>query len=99
MKLKAVVREIFLFPTHLYRLLISPYLPSSCIYDPTCSSYMVQSVRRHGIFKGFVMGMGRILRCHTTFFIGGYDPVPEHFSCKEVKDGYTIFKRNKKKKS
>ncbi len=94
---KKIIREIALLPTHLYRLIISPWLPPSCIYTPTCSSYMVESVRRHGIFKGTALGFARIARCHHTFFYGGPDPVPEEFSCESIKTPYRIFRRRKHK--
>lgn len=95
--LRKATRELFLFPTHLYRVVISPWLPPSCIYTPSCSAYMVESVRRHGILKGTALGLARIGRCHHTFFYGGPDPVPEEFSRKAVKTPYTIFRRHRHK--
>lgn len=68
-----------------YKKLISPIFPPSCRYYPTCSTYMIDAIRKHGAFLGLIMGLGRIFRCHP-FIRGGYDPVPDHF---------TIF-RNKK---
>lgn len=62
-----------------YQRFISPMFPPSCRYSPTCSSYMIQALSKHGAFKGLLMGIARILRCHP-FVKGGYDPVPEHFS-------------------
>ncbi|PWF99533.1 membrane protein insertion efficiency factor YidD [Levilactobacillus bambusae] len=58
---------------------ISPLLPPSCRYYPTCSNYMVTALKKHGAFKGSLMGIARILRCHP-FIHGGYDPVPDSFS-------------------
>jgi putative membrane protein insertion efficiency factor len=89
------LQELYLLPTHLYRLIISPYIPRSCIYTPSCSTYLVDSVRKHGIIKGSALGFARIGRCHSLF-MGGLDPVPEEFSCTEVKKGYTIFRKSKK---
>src|SRR5690554_5211536 len=97
MKIRSIVREIVLIPTHLYKLIISPYFPSSCIYNPTCSTYMIKSVRQHGIFKGPILGLARIFRCHGSCFIGGSDPVPPRFSFEEVKKPYKIFRKVKKK--
>lgn len=88
-----VIRELFLLPTHMYRLAISPWLPPTCIYTPTCSTYLVESVRRHGIFKGTVLGIGRISRCHHLFFLGGYDPVPTKFSCQAIRTPFIIFRK------
>ncbi len=59
---------------------------------------MVESVRRHGIFKGFLLGLFRISRCHHIFFLGGADPVPETFSKEELISPYKIFYRRRKKK-
>tara|TARA_Y100000590_G_scaffold462047_1_gene625171 strand:- start:1158 stop:1409 length:252 start_codon:yes stop_codon:yes gene_type:complete len=62
-----------------YKYFISPYLPSSCRYLPTCSEYFIESLKIHGIFKGFFFGIKRILRCHPIKILGGksgYDPVP-----------------------
>lgn len=95
MNIPRIIREIFLLPTHLYRLVISPWLPPSCIYTPSCSTYMVEAVRRHGILRGTVLGLARIGRCHHMFFLGGPDPVPDHFSCTEVRTPYVMFRRRR----
>ncbi|CAG1772728.1 Putative membrane protein insertion efficiency factor [uncultured bacterium] len=58
-----------------YKRFISPLLPSSCRFEPTCSVYMYQAVDKYGVIKGGWMGMKRIGRCHP-FHPGGYDPVP-----------------------
>lgn len=62
-----------------YQKFISPLTPPSCRYYPTCSNYMIQAVTVHGFFKGAVMGISRILRCHP-FVHGGLDYVPTKFS-------------------
>ena len=58
-----------------YQGAISPYLPRSCRYTPTCSQYAVEAIRKYGALKGGWMAFLRILRCNP-FFKGGYDPVP-----------------------
>ena len=59
----------------LYQQLLSPLLPASCRYHPTCSQYTLEAVRIHGAMRGLGLGLRRILRCHP-FCRGGYDPVP-----------------------
>ncbi len=60
----------------IYRALISPLLPPSCRYLPTCSEYMVGALRIHGFWRGLFLGTRRLLRCHPGH-PGGFDPVPE----------------------
>ncbi|MFH1115496.1 MAG: membrane protein insertion efficiency factor YidD [Pseudomonadota bacterium] len=58
-----------------YQILISPLLPSSCRYYPTCSEYAREAVLRYGVLKGSWLAMRRLLRC-GPFGPGGFDPVP-----------------------
>jgi putative membrane protein insertion efficiency factor len=61
-------------PIVVYRRTISPVLPRRCRYEPTCSSYAIQAIERHGVARGLVLAAWRLLRCNP-FSRGGYDPV------------------------
>lgn len=58
-----------------YRFAVSPVLPKSCRFEPSCSAYAEEALRRHGFFRALWLIARRILRCHP-FHPGGYDPVP-----------------------
>ena len=72
--MKKVLRFIFLLPVYFYRYSISPLLPSSCRYTPTCSQYSIDAVNKYGVFKGGWMALKRISSCHP-WGGKGYDPV------------------------
>ena len=69
------MRTILILFIRVYQMCISPLLPSSCRFSPTCSSYAVTALRDHGTLKGGLLALRRILRCHPLCR-GGYDPVP-----------------------
>ena len=66
-----------ILPIAVYQNIISPWLPGSCIYTPTCSEYTRQAITQHGIITGWVLACSRILRCIGTLYHGGHDPVPD----------------------
>jgi putative membrane protein insertion efficiency factor len=57
-----------------YRRFLSPMLPRSCRFTPSCSLYTLQAVEKHGLLRGSLMGARRVLSCHP-FSEGGFDPV------------------------
>ncbi len=59
----------------LYKRFLSPYLPPSCRFTPSCSRYTVEAIQKHGAIRGCLLGAWRILRCNP-FGKGGHDPVP-----------------------
>ncbi|HBA35574.1 MAG TPA: membrane protein insertion efficiency factor YidD [Gammaproteobacteria bacterium] len=65
-----------------YRYAVSPFLPASCRFTPTCSEYMIQAIERHGVGTGVFLGFKRLCRCNP-FCPGGHDPVPEKKSDRE----------------
>lgn len=69
-----MLRKIFIFPIKLYQKFISPLLPPSCRFYPTCSEYAVQAITKYGIFLGGAKAIWRILRCNP-FNKGGLDPL------------------------
>lgn len=65
-----------------------------CRYVPTCSSYALEALEKHGAIKGTILAIWRLLRCNP-FSRGGYDPVPDKFTLKRE---YKIYAVNKEKK-
>lgn len=57
-----------------YQIFVSPFLPRSCRFHPHCSEYAMTAIRRHGFWRGLLLGLRRLSRCHP-FHPGGYDPV------------------------
>ena len=58
-----------------YQRLVSPALPPSCRFHPSCSQYALEAVTRHGALRGSWLAARRLARCHP-FHPGGFDPVP-----------------------
>ena len=59
-----------------YQIILSPVLPATCRYEPTCSNYSIEALRTHGLIKGGRLALKRIFSCHP-WGGSGYDPVPE----------------------
>lgn len=60
----------------MYKRFLSPALPHSCRFVPTCSEYAITVIERHGAVRGSLLAVARLLRCHP-FARAGYDPPPE----------------------
>lgn len=88
---RQVLRTVYLAPVFFYRRFVSPLTGPNCKYWPTCSRYMVDAVRTHGVFRGTVLGTARILRCNGLY-TGGYDPVPSRFSLKLMRQTGSYFR-------
>ncbi len=56
-----------------YQKIISPHMPSSCRFSPTCSDYSIEALRKYGLVKGVILATHRLLRCHP-WGGHGYDP-------------------------
>ncbi|MBT3276246.1 MAG: membrane protein insertion efficiency factor YidD [Spirochaetales bacterium] len=95
--LRKIIRHIFTLPILLYQKVISPALPPSCIYEPTCSHYATKAIMKHGIVKGILLGIPRIFRCLGGLYTGGKDEVPVVFSFRAIGEGYRTFWRGRRK--
>ena len=74
-----IINKFLILVIKFYKYFISPYSPSNCRYLPTCSEYFIDCLEMNGFFKGFYLGVKRILRCHPIKFLGGrsgFDPAP-----------------------
>ncbi len=72
---KKIIIAPFLSLIYLYKIVLSPLLPASCRFQPTCSSYFIEALKTYGLFKGFYLGIKRILSCNP-WGKNGYDPLP-----------------------
>jgi hypothetical protein len=82
MNINRVLKKIFqilaiplIILIKIYQVLISPLIPPSCRFTPTCSQYALEALKKYGILKGSWLGFRRIIKCHP-WGGSGYDPVP-----------------------
>ena len=73
--MKKLIQSFFILIIKGYQKLISPLLPPTCRYTPTCSHYGIEALQKHGSIKGIYLTISRIFRCHP-WAKGGHDPVP-----------------------
>ncbi|MBI4457286.1 MAG: membrane protein insertion efficiency factor YidD [Acidobacteria bacterium] len=69
-----MIKRLILYLLRAYKRYLSPLLPPSCRFTPTCSEYFYEAVRKKGLFRGTMLGIRRVLRCNP-FCQGGHDPV------------------------
>lgn len=69
------MKHVLVFFVRAYQVGISPLLPASCRYYPSCSHYAIEALEKHGAARGAWLAARRVLRCHP-FRAGGFDPVP-----------------------
>lgn len=69
-----VAKAIFILPVRVYQLMISPLLPNTCRFTPSCSQYTLEAIQKYGPIKGIWLGIKRISRCRPGGG-HGYDPV------------------------
>jgi len=74
------VTRILLFVVRAYQFALSPLLGNQCRFAPTCSQYAVEAIERFGPWRGALLALGRVLRCHP-WHAGGWDPVPPRRPC------------------
>ena len=77
------MRFFFIQVIHIYRLLISPLSVPMCRYTPTCSAYAIEAIEIHGLMKGTILSIKRIMCCHP-FGDSGYDPVPSKIKSSDI---------------
>ena len=70
------MKNLLKAPIHLYRWLLSPFLGGQCRFYPSCSTYALEAIDRHGACRGTALAVKRICRCHP-WGEAGHDPVPE----------------------
>ncbi|HPE87411.1 MAG: membrane protein insertion efficiency factor YidD [Bacteroidia bacterium] len=73
--MKKVLVNLLIVPIRIYQIAISPFLPRSCRYTPTCSAYSIEALKKHGPLKGAWLAIKRIISCNP-WGGSGYDPVP-----------------------
>ena len=69
------MKHMALIMIRFYQKAVSPWFLPACRYYPSCSSYAFEAIEKYGFFRGSLLAVKRILRCHP-FHAGGYDPVP-----------------------
>ena len=69
-----MLRYLFTVPIKIYQILLSPFLGKNCRFEPTCSYYSIESIKKYGVLKGARLSIKRIFKCHP-WGESGYDPI------------------------
>lgn len=78
------LKIIITFLIQLYQRWVSPFLGKTCRFQPSCSTYTIEAIQKHGTLKGICLGVGRLLHCHPYCSKDIYDPVPERFAWRDM---------------
>jgi putative membrane protein insertion efficiency factor len=73
------IAALLALPIRLYRLCLAPFLAPACRFHPSCSAYALEALERHGPWRGSLLALARLARCHPIRWLGGgegFDPVP-----------------------
>ena len=73
--MKKFIKNFLIELIKIYQKIISPLLPATCRFTPTCSEYCKSCLIKHGLFKGFLLSIKRVIKCHP-WGQSGFDPVP-----------------------
>lgn len=92
------MRSLLLALIWFYQKLVSPLLPQACRFHPTCSEYAKEALLRHGVLKGVLLTLWRLLRCQP-YCRGGFDPVPAVWPDFQTKASIIPWRRRSKSAS
>jgi putative membrane protein insertion efficiency factor len=70
------MKKVLIAFIKVYQIALSPFFGQQCRFTPTCSDYAVESIQKHGVFKGLFLTIKRLSHCHP-WHVGGHDPVPK----------------------
>lgn len=79
-----------LFALDFYKVYLSPLFAGTCRYEPTCSRYAYEAIKRFGVWRGIWLGTKRLSRCHPLCRKFGFDPVPEKWPEMQANSTMTV---------
>ena len=74
--ISSIIKNFFLFLIRIYQLILSPFFGRQCRFTPTCSNYAQEAIEIHGVLRGFLLTLKRLLKCHPWGKFG-HDSVPK----------------------